>query len=59
MSRGDQAFKQGARAVKGAVKAGFEVHRVEIDAGGKIAVFVKRPNQQSAEQSVNEWDGVR
>jgi hypothetical protein len=61
MSRGKQAFKQGdvTRAVKGALKAGLDVELVKIDEAGKIAVFVKRPDEQSAEPSVNEWDGVR
>jgi hypothetical protein len=45
---------------KGAVKAGLNVHGVEIDADtGNIRLAVKPPDQPSAEQSVNEWDEVR
>jgi hypothetical protein len=43
---------------KGAQNAGFEVQRVEIEAG-KIVVFAGKSDQQAGERSVNEWDDVR
>ncbi|WP_192740836.1 hypothetical protein [Bradyrhizobium sp. OAE829] len=44
MSRGAQTFKQGdvTKAVKGAVNAGLEVQRVEIDQAGKIVNFCRQ-----------------
>jgi hypothetical protein len=62
MSKGAQTFKQGdvTKAVKGAVNAGLEVQRVEIDQAGKIVVFAGKvdiPNAAS-ETPVNagEWN---
>jgi nickel-dependent lactate racemase len=58
MSKGRHAFKQGdiTKAARGAVKAGLNVQRVEIDKSGKIVVFVggEPPSAQT-----NEWDDVR
>jgi hypothetical protein len=60
MSRGTQAFRQSdvTKAVKGAVNAGLEVQRIEIESG-KIVVFAGRPDLRPPGQSVNEWDEVR
>lgn len=61
MPRGKQAFKQGdvTRAVKGAVNAGLDVQGVEVDGDtGNIRVMVKKPDQPSPEEPVNEWDDV-
>ena len=61
-SRGKQAFKQGdvTRALKGAIKAGLDVHGLEIVADtGNIRLDLKPSDQQSAQKSGNEWDGVR
>jgi len=45
MSRSAQPFTQGdiTRAVKGAVKAGLNVQRFEVDRDGKIVVFTGKP----------------
>jgi hypothetical protein len=62
MSRGAQSFTQAdlTKAVKGVVKAGVQVGRVEITAG-KITVFAGRAGVNEAEIEVtgNEWDGVK
>jgi hypothetical protein len=41
MSRGAQTFKQAdvTKAAKGALNAGLDVQRIEIDQAGKIVVF--------------------
>jgi hypothetical protein len=60
MSRGRHAFKQGdvTKAVKGAVKAGVSVSRVEIDKKtGNIILFTGEPPPSAA--TGNEWDDVR
>ena len=56
MSRGAHKFKQAdvTKALKGAVKAGLAVKRVEIDREGKIIVFTGRPDE-----APNDWDDVR
>jgi hypothetical protein len=61
MSRGKQAFTQAdvTKTVKGAEKAGKEVHRVVVEPSGKISVDVKRPGQPWPEKPTNEWDDVR
>ena len=45
MSKGNHRFKQGdvTKAIKGAVRAGLEIQRVEIDQAGKIVVFAGKP----------------
>jgi hypothetical protein len=62
MSRGAQTFKQGdvTKAVKGMVKAGMNVRRVEIE-NGKIIVFAGgvSPDETKIETNINEWDSVR
>ncbi|MBR1233664.1 hypothetical protein [Bradyrhizobium sp. AUGA SZCCT0182] len=62
MSRGAQTFKQGdvTKAVKGAVNAGLEVQRVEIDQAGKIVVFASKVeifnNANEIPVNVDEWN---
>ena len=54
MSRSAQSFTQGdiTRAVKGAVKAGLNVQRFEIDRDGKIVVFTgKQPEHPNVEDA--------
>jgi hypothetical protein len=54
MSRSAQPFTQGdiTRAVKGAVKAGLNVQRFEIDRDGKIVVFTgKAPKHTNIEDA--------
>jgi hypothetical protein len=62
MSRGAQTFKQGdvTKAVKGMVKAGMNVRRVEIE-NGKIIVFAggTGADETKIETNINEWDSVR
>jgi hypothetical protein len=61
MSRGAQTFKQGdvTKAVKGAVNAGLEVQRVEIDQAGKIVVFAGKVDIANTENetrvNAGEW----
>jgi hypothetical protein len=60
MSRGAQPFKQGdvTKAVRGAVKAGVSVSRVEIDKKtGNIILFTGEVLPSAA--SGNEWDNIR
>jgi hypothetical protein len=61
MSRGAQTFKQGdvTKAVKGMVKAGMNVARVEIE-NGKIIVFAggAGPDETKIESNTDEWDNV-
>jgi hypothetical protein len=59
MSRGKHKFKQGdvTKAIKGAVKAGLAVQRVEISENGKIVIFTGSPDAQPPPE--NEWDGVK
>ena len=58
MSRGPQTFKQGdvTKAVKGAVRAGLNVQRVEIDRKGKIVVHVGEPRDREPKPTSSEWD---
>lgn len=58
MSKGQQTFKQGdiTKALKGAVKAGVKVQRVEIG-DGKIIIFPGDPLPPA--KTGNEWDDVR
>jgi ribonucleotide monophosphatase NagD (HAD superfamily) len=62
MSRGAQIFKQNdvTKACKGAVRAGLEVQRVEIDqATGKIVVFAGKPADPQIAKPANEWDSFK
>jgi hypothetical protein len=60
MSRGAQTFTQFdvTKAIKGAVKAGLDVKRVEIEAG-KIVVFTGKPDEPQKAEPANEWDTVQ
>ena len=60
MSRGAQTFKQGdvTKALKGAVAAGLDVKRVEIDRDGKIVVVAGQP-EPALSPDGNEWDTVK
>jgi hypothetical protein len=60
MSRGPQSVKQSniAKALKGALKAGFKVHRAEIGADGRIVLDFGEQAQEAA-QDFNEWDAVK
>ena len=54
MSRSAQPFTQSdiTRAVKGAVKAGLNVQRFEVDRDGKIVVFTgKQPKHANVEDA--------
>lgn len=57
MARGPCTFRQGdvTRAVKGAVAAGLQVQRVEIDKTGKIAIVAPEPEGE-ADRSATSWD---
>jgi hypothetical protein len=60
MSRAPQTFTQSdvTKACKGAVRAGLEIHRVEI-MQDKIVVFVARASDDpKTAESANEWDRV-
>ena len=59
MSRGAQTLKKGhvIKAIKGAMEAGLNVQRFEVDQDGKIIVFAGQPDA-TGEQQVNEWDSV-
>ena len=62
MSRGAQNFKQRdvTKACKGAVRAGLEIQRVEIDqATGKIVVFAGKPADPQIAKPANEWDSIK
>jgi hypothetical protein len=61
MSRGRQTFKQTdvTKAVKGMVKAGISLERVEIDKSGKIVMVpAKREDGEGKNPEENEWDVV-
>ena len=61
MSRGAQTFKERdvTKAVKGVVKAGMKVDRVEV-MDGKIVVFAGHAeNGRAAVEDPNEWDDVK
>lgn len=47
------------RAVKGAVAAGVEVGRVEIEPSGKIVVWMKDNTQHKGSSSVNKMLGIK
>jgi hypothetical protein len=58
MSRGAQPFKQGdvTKAIKGTVRAGLSVKRVEVE-NGKIIVFTGEAPPSAS--TGNEWDDIR
>jgi hypothetical protein len=61
MSRGPQMFRQRdvTKAVKGAIAAGVEVLRVEVDKAGRIIVVTaKQGENQTPEREANEWDRI-
>ena len=61
MSRGPLTFKQRdvAAAIKAAVQAGQQVHRVEISREGRIVIVLANGKEQTAENAdTNEWDAV-
>jgi predicted aspartyl protease len=61
MSRRPQTFKQSdlTKALKGTVKAGIAVARVEIDKNGKIVVVTAtRQDADGVRPEQNEWDVV-
>lgn len=61
MSRGVQTFRQAdlTKALKGAVAAGINVDRVEIDRAGKIVVVAGAAGKGAPESDANEWDDVK
>ncbi|WP_038953943.1 hypothetical protein [Bradyrhizobium japonicum] len=63
MSRGTHSFKQGdlTKALKGMVKAGVPLARVEIGVDGKIVLFAGQPEGHPSINpgSDNEWDAVK
>ena len=58
MSRRPCTFRQQdvTRALKAAVAAGVEIHRIEIDKAGKIVLVAVRAGQSQSQ--INEWDEV-
>jgi hypothetical protein len=61
MSRGDHSFKQGdvTKLVRGALKGGMKVARVEF-VDGKLSVSgTLEPTDETAEVNSNEWDSVK
>jgi hypothetical protein len=46
------------RALRGAVAAGVEVQRIEIDTAGKIIMVTGKPKEQIDEGGGNEWDKI-
>ncbi|WP_298106488.1 hypothetical protein [Bradyrhizobium sp.] len=61
MSRGVQTFRQAdlTKALKGAVAAGINVDRIEIDRAGKIVVVAGAAGKDTPESDANEWDDVK
>ena len=61
MSRGAQTFRQAdlTKALKGAVAAGINVNRVEIDRAGKTVVVAGSAGQGVPPNDANEWDNVK
>ena len=59
MARGPATFKQAdvTRALRGAVAAGVEVQRIEIDKTGKIVVVTGKPERVPV-SNINDWDEV-
>ena len=61
MSKGAQTFTQSkvTRALRGAVKAGFKVRRVEIDASGNIVLdFDSTKKSDASPVNPGEWDNI-
>jgi hypothetical protein len=61
MSRGPQTFRQRdvTKAVKGAIAAGVEVLRVEVDKTGRIVVVAAKGNENDrADREASEWDAL-
>ena len=63
MSRHPPKFSQAdvTRAVRGALAAGVQMTRVEIDKDGRIILMVAKPTEHSDNVGValNEWDAVK
>ena len=59
MSRGAQSFKQGdvTKAVKGVVKAGLEVQRVEWEAGRSWSLSAREMSVSPPTKPVADGDG--
>jgi hypothetical protein len=59
-TRGRCTFRQKdvTRALRGAVAAGVEVQRIEIDTDGKIIMVTGKPKEQIDEGGSNEWDNI-
>ena len=57
MARGPCTFRQGdvTRALKGAVKAGIDVQRIEIDRTGKIVIAPGKPDGHPV-GSTTSWE---
>jgi len=62
MSRHPASFRQSdvTRAIKGAIAAGFDVKRCEIDRDGRIVVASNDPAPAAIEapKSDNPWDAI-
>jgi hypothetical protein len=60
MTRGASTFKQTdiTKALKGAEKAGFKVHRTEVRQDGSILLDFDPPASSPRDPNVNEWDEV-
>ncbi len=58
MSRGPQTFRQRdvTKAVKGAIAAGVEVLRVEVDKTGRIIVVTAKGEENPNPPEPNSWD---
>ena len=58
MSRGPQTFRQldVTKAVKGAIAAGVEVLRVEVDKTGRIIVVTAQGDENRNPPDPNSWD---
>jgi hypothetical protein len=59
MARGPRPFTESdvKAALNGALKAGCEVARLEIDLARKIVLIMGKP-QDTKEEGANEWDGI-
>jgi hypothetical protein len=55
MSRAVQTFRQRdiTKAIKGVVKGGLQVERVEVDSAGKIVIFTDKSALAACR---NEWE---
>ncbi|WP_256809430.1 hypothetical protein [Bradyrhizobium sp. Bra64] len=61
MSRKKQLFTQNdvAKAVRGALKAGLLLQRIELASDGKILLFIDHSKSEISVADQNEWDAVR